>query len=62
MNIGSRVKIVKCDVCPKVVGKIAKVKAVWENGSVELQFGRGRPQKDRPTAYSVNDLDMVNLS
>ncbi|UCG02457.1 MAG: hypothetical protein JSW11_00395 [Candidatus Heimdallarchaeota archaeon] len=59
MNVGDTVKINRCEVCPKVVGKTVKVVEVGENGIV-VSFGRGRPQKDRPRAFSFNDVSLVD--
>jgi len=62
MEIGDVVRVVKCDVCPDVVGKTATVKSFSDNGTVELKFGRGRPPKDRPSLYNVKDVCAVDNS
>lgn len=65
MKIGDKVKIVKCEVCPKVVGKVAKVTmiAITEGPDggdcVEVKFGKGRPQKNRPNEFFVNEVVLV---
>lgn len=58
---GKTVKVVRCDLCPNVVGKLATVKDVGENGA-RLSFGRGRPQKNRPEFFNTQDLEVVNAA
>lgn len=58
MNVGDVVKINKCDVCSGIVGKTAKVKGFGDN-TVLLNFGKGRPQANRPNAVSVDDVSVV---
>ncbi len=58
MNVGDTVKIDKCDVCSAVVGKTAKVVSLGSD-TVVLNFGRGRPQKDRPVVYGQDDVSLV---
>lgn len=64
MKIGDKVKIVKCEVCPNVVGKTVKVTGVTESdagaSSVQVNFGKGRPQKGRPSMFSVEDIAVVD--
>lgn len=62
MIIGDTVKIEKCVLCPTIVGKTAKVKRFVgdsEDGLVELNFGRGRPQLNRPTTVHKDDISLV---
>ena len=71
MKIGDRVRNVKCDVCPKAVGKIGKIVKLntreldvasvsdTEISSVELKFGKGRPQLNRPSVFACEDLVLV---
>jgi len=66
MKIGDTIKVTKCDACPKVVGKTAKVvqtvtkeDACGGGDFVELRFGRGRPQLNRPTSFSIDDVELV---
>ncbi len=59
MKIGDEVRIVKCDVCPKVVGKEVKIVEVKESGGVKVNFGRGRPQLNRPTVFLSDDLVLI---
>lgn len=59
LKTGDSVVVRKCEVCPKVVGKTAKVKAVVAEGAV-LSFGRGRPQLGRPSVFRVADLSLVD--
>ena len=59
MNVGDTVKINKCNVCPNVVGKTAKVAEVNED-NVKVTFGRGRPQKDRPSVFVFDDVSVVD--
>ena len=61
MNTGDVVTIKQCSVCPKVVGKTAKVtKTVDIEGQegVEVSFGRGRPQKGRPSTFILSDVEL----
>ena len=58
MNVGDRVRVVKCAVCEKAVGKIGKVASLGEGG-VEVKFGRGRPQLGRPVYFAVGDVALV---
>ncbi len=60
MEIGTKVKIDKCDECPTIVGKTAKVRGFTETPDVVLlNFGRGRPQSGRPKSMSVANLSVV---
>jgi len=62
MNIGDKIRIVKCDVCPKVVGKIvsvAKITTIDGRGGVEVRFGRGRPQLGRPSVVGFDDVSLI---
>jgi len=63
MKIGDLVKIIKCEQCPAVVGKIVSVSKLNMEGeqvvSVELNFGRGRPQLNRPTKFSVDEVESI---
>lgn len=58
--IGSVVKIVGCSVCPNVVGRTATILSENDQGQFSLKFGRGRPQKDRPKFFDVNDLVLTS--
>lgn len=61
MNIGDTVQINKCDGCPSIVGKTAKIVSLdLENHKVELSFGRGRPQANRPKFMSVDDISLID--
>lgn len=62
MKIGASVKIDKCDVCPAIVGKTVKVTGFTsEPGyeAVKVNFGRGRPQANRPSFVSVDDISVL---
>lgn len=60
MKTGDKVRITKCDVCPKVVGKMGTViKLNTEVSSVEVKFGKGRPQKNRPNTFACNDVVLI---
>jgi len=60
MKTGDMVTVVKCDVCPSVVGKTVAVKRVEEGArTAELNFGKGRPPKGRPGVFSFDDLSLV---
>lgn len=60
MNVGDQVRIVKCEECPKVVGKTVKVTEVQTvdqvDVSVKVSFGRGRPQLGRPNEFVFADV------
>jgi hypothetical protein len=66
MNVGDEVRIVNCEGCPKVVGKTVKVTGIKtvDQGEgiglvgvgVEVNYGRGRPQLGRPTAFMFADV------
>ena len=57
-GIGEKVVVNKCDACPSIVGKTAKVKGFGDN-TVLLSFGRGRPQTNRPKFISVDNVSLV---
>jgi len=66
MKIGDMVKVTKCDACPKVVGKTGKINQTISEAesclgqpSVEVKFGRGRPQLGRPSVFVVEDVELV---
>ncbi len=66
MNVGDQVRIVKCEECPKVVGKTVKVTEIQtvDQGEgigrvgvgVKVSFGRGRPQLGRPNEFIFADV------
>jgi len=64
-KIGDNVRIVKCERCPKVVGKTVKVISLAAiNGmdypqTVEVSYGRGRPQLGRPNTFLAEDITLV---
>ena len=59
-KVGEVVRVVKCDVCSGVVGKIGRIKGLSENGdAVSLSLGKGRPQRGRPEYFPVGDLALV---
>lgn len=57
MKIDDRVIINKCDECPAIVGKVAKVVGIAPN-RIMLNFGRGRPQKNRPVFFPIEDVSI----
>lgn len=64
MNVGDIVKVNKCNACPGVIGKTAKVKEMCrlndeDPGTARLNFGKGRPQAGRPEIFDVEDLSVV---
>ncbi len=60
MKIGDLVRVEKCEACPKVVGKTAKVKQLFvDENRVELQYGRGRPQTNRPNVMGIENVSIV---
>ena len=65
MKIGDLVKVNKCDQCPGVVGKVvsvSKVNVVDGNVvSIGLNFGKGRPQRNRPDSFSPSDVSIVEV-
>ena len=75
MQIGDQIRIVKCGACPKVIGKVATIIKVntidgditfgnaehcQDISSVEVKFGRGRPQKDRPATYNIDEVCLMD--
>jgi hypothetical protein len=62
LGIGSVVRIVRCEVCPVIVGKTATVRHFDTNNDnlVNLSFGRGRPPKGRPELFHVNDIEVIS--
>lgn len=58
MKIGDMVKIDRCEVCPGIVGKVAKIKGLGDD-TVLLNFGRGRPLANCPKAVNVKDVSLV---
>ncbi len=62
MKVGDTVKIEKCEKCPAVVGKTAKIKVFTSEpgyDAVELNFGKGRPQVNRPHLFNLDDISLV---
>ena len=66
MKVGDSVKIIKCEQCPTVVGKIVPVSKLnmedEQMVSVELNFGRGRPQKNRPTTFFADEVELMDIN
>ena len=58
--LGSAVTVVKCSACPDAVGKTAKIQSENDDGQFQLNFGRGRPQKDRPKFFAADELALVS--
>ena len=62
MNVGDMIKVDKCNACPSIVGKTAKVMSLTSDPgypAVTLSFGRGRPQSGRPHVFSLEDISLV---
>jgi len=62
MKIGDKVRIVKCDVCPKVVDKVGTITELIEDDEgacFKIKFGKGRPQLNRPSVFAYEDLISV---
>lgn len=75
MKIGDKVRIVKCDVCPKIVNKtaeITEIMAIIKGSSlgeyssvtkgkerIRVKFGKGRPQLNRPNTFACEDITLV---
>lgn len=60
--VGDMIKVDKCDACPAVIGKTAKVTGLTSKpgyDAVTLSFGRGRPQAGRPHVFGVLDISLV---
>lgn len=60
--IGSNVTVNKCDACPAIVGKIAKIVGFTSEpgyNAAKLKFGRGRPQSNRPSFIRIDDISFV---
>lgn len=60
MNVGDMVTVDRCDECPSLVGRVFAVKGFGNEGTVWLQYGRGRPQKNRPEFVSVDDVSLTD--
>jgi len=60
MKVGDSVTINKCDQCAAVVGKVVKVKSV-NDGVIQVNYGRGRPQANRPSTIPLSDVSLVDL-
>lgn len=61
MKIGDKIQVVKCDVCPKVVGKVGTVTKVnLEVSSINVKFGKGRPQLNRPSVFAIADVVILD--
>lgn len=61
-EIGGRVIIIKCEACPGIIGKAAKIKGFTNDpghAAVELNFGRGRPLPNRPKVVSLEDIRLA---
>ncbi len=58
--VGSTVKIVKCEQCPAIVGNKVLVSKILEDDRFALCFGRGRPQKNRPYAFSRDQIQLLD--
>lgn len=58
---GDVVRVVRCGQCDKLVGKMATVKSIREDGMCQLSFGRGRPNKNRPEFFNITDLETISV-
>ena len=58
MKVGDQVQVVRCDVCSKVVNKIGVVLGIVDT-TVEIKFGRGRPELNRPKNFAMDDLAVL---
>lgn len=63
MKVGDKVRIESCFECPMVVGKVVTISAMLSGGTggakAVVNFGRGRPQKNRPSAFDIAHLSSV---
>ena len=62
-TVGDSVVINKCEECPAIVGKVAKITAMLLNDPqspdrVIINFGRGRPQNNRPDVIPIEDVSI----
>ncbi len=60
IKVGSKVKILNCEECPIVVGRVVLVQKLLEDDKLALLFGRGRPQTNRPYAFSRDQLELID--
>lgn len=58
-NVGDKVRIDKCDQCLAIIGKVAKISGFSEFGNVFLNFGKGRPQLNRPNYFCVENISLI---
>jgi len=61
-SVGSKVKIDRCESCPAIVGKFARIIGFSNEAgfdTAKLNFGRGRPQANRPVDVPVVDLSIA---
>lgn len=61
-RVGSKVKIDRCESCPAIVGKLARIIGFDREAgfdTAKLNFGRGRPQANRPVGVPVVDLSIA---
>jgi len=62
LTVGSKVKVDKCDSCPAIVGKVARITGFSNEpgfDAVQLNFGRGRPPANRPKFVGLLDISLV---
>lgn len=60
--VGMTVKVDRCDKCPAIIGRSAKITGFSNDSgfdAVELNFGRGRPQAGRPKCVGVLDISLL---
>lgn len=55
---GNVVKVIRCESCSQLIGRTAVVKSVLHDGFLQLNFGRGRPNKCRPERFNPNDVEL----
>jgi len=60
-SVGDNVLVESCSQCPDVVGKTGTVKGFNESCGIQVNFGRGRPQKNRPEYFSVDQLKVISV-
>lgn len=59
---GDTVRIIRCEQCGQLVGKVITVKSVSDIGTCQLSFGRGRPNKNRPEFFAEDDLEKQEVA
>lgn len=65
LKVGDKIRINKCELCPKLTGKTVIITSVLSGDSPDgntkliVNYGRGRPQAGRPEFLVVDDVSLV---